>query len=373
MTNSVVTTIGKICTRFSSGKGISAAEIFSEGKFPVYGGNGLRGYTNSFNFDGECAIIGRQGAYCGNVRYFKGKAWMTEHAIIACARKEHNTGFLAYKLSLMNLYQYQGQSAQPGLSAKTLSELVIELPDLEVQNRVFRLLKSIDDKVMLNSSIITELESLAKTIYNFWFLQFEFPNEAGNPYKSSGGEMFWTEELKSEIPVGWKVVKLGDILFENKKSKVQVGEAKLSPGKIPFFTSGNKIFGFSEHFVEGVNMFLNTGGNADVKLYVGQAAYSTDTWCINFGNHTFFIYLYLLSIKQILNDSFFTGSGLKHLQKNQLKDHLVLYPSKEIIEQFNELASPLFRNISLNYIENQELESLRNYLLPLLINRQATF
>ena len=92
-----------VCSRLSSGKGIPAAQIHDEGKFPVYGGNGLRGYTDHSNFVGSCAIIGRQGAFCGNVRYFHGEAYMTEHAVVVCATPEHNTHYLAYLLSMMNL------------------------------------------------------------------------------------------------------------------------------------------------------------------------------------------------------------------------------------------------------------------------------
>ena len=95
--------LGNICTRLSSGKSIPASQIFSKGLFPVYGGNGLRGYTDRSNFKGECAIIGRQGAFCGNVRLFCGEAYMTEHAVIVCANEDHSTRYLAYLLSQMNL------------------------------------------------------------------------------------------------------------------------------------------------------------------------------------------------------------------------------------------------------------------------------
>ena len=76
------------CSRLSSGKSISAKYVTSEGIYPIYGGNGIRGYTDIYNFDGECAIIGRQGAYCGNVRYFSGKAYMTEHAVVTCGDRK---------------------------------------------------------------------------------------------------------------------------------------------------------------------------------------------------------------------------------------------------------------------------------------------
>lgn len=145
--------LGDVCSRLSSGKGISAKEITENGKFPVYGGNGLRGYTENYNFEGDCAIIGRQGAFCGNVRYFKGKAYMTEHAVVVCANEQHNTHYLAYLLSTMNLGRLSGQSAQPGLSVKTLAKQEVEFPSLQEQERIVAILDALDQKIEINQQI----------------------------------------------------------------------------------------------------------------------------------------------------------------------------------------------------------------------------
>lgn len=145
--------LAEVCSRLSSGKGIPASRISVEGEFPVYGGNGLRGYTDQANFAGDCAIIGRQGAFCGNVRYFKGEAYMTEHAVVVCATPEHNTRYLSYLLSTMNLGRLSGQSAQPGLSVKTLAKQEVKMPALEIQNRVALVLALLDEKIELNNTI----------------------------------------------------------------------------------------------------------------------------------------------------------------------------------------------------------------------------
>lgn len=145
--------IGDLFSHFKSGKGIKANEIFSKGQYPVFGGNGLRGYTTHCNFEGDCAIIGRQGAFCGNVRYFKGKAYMTEHAIIAVANENNNTRFLAYLLGLMKLGRFSGQSAQPGLSVTELAKQLITVPMLSVQNKIADILSALDDKIELNRRI----------------------------------------------------------------------------------------------------------------------------------------------------------------------------------------------------------------------------
>ena len=161
--------LGDVCSRLSSGKGISAKNITEEGAFPVYGGNGLRGYTDTCNFDGDCAIIGRQGAFCGNVRYFCGRAYMTEHAVVCCANEYHNTRYLAYLLSMMNLGRLSGQSAQPGLSVKTLSKQIVRMPSLDRQRRVASLLSTIDAKIAVNEKINDNLYEMVNAYYTSLF------------------------------------------------------------------------------------------------------------------------------------------------------------------------------------------------------------
>ena len=145
--------LGSVCSRLSSGKSIRAENINPIGVYPVIGGNGLRGYTDSYNFDGECAVIGRQGAACGNVRYHSGKAYMTEHAVVVCANDDNDTRYLSYLLSIQNLGRLSAQSAQPGISVKTLSKQEVCLPPLDEQKRVSQLLGTIDSKINANTKL----------------------------------------------------------------------------------------------------------------------------------------------------------------------------------------------------------------------------
>ena len=142
-----------VSERLNSGKNIKSKDIFETGQFPVYGGNGLRGYTNTSNFKGECVLIGRQGEHCGNVRYFSGEGYITEHAIILTAKKEFNTKYLFNLLSLYNLRRLSGQSAQPGLSVETLGNQKIDLPSFKEQSKIGELLFLIDQQIELNSKI----------------------------------------------------------------------------------------------------------------------------------------------------------------------------------------------------------------------------
>lgn len=365
-------TILDVCRRFSAGDAIKAKEIKETGEYPVFGANGIRGYTDTFNFDGQCAVIGRQGAESGNVHYYEGKAYMTEHAIVAEANDENCSGYLAYTLMQMNLARYQGQSAQPGISAKTISELPIEVPDLNYQKLVFESLNNLEKKIANNNAIVRQLEAMAKTIYDYWFLQFEFPNEEGKPYNSSGGKMVWNEELQREIPEGWNIEKLKDIIIENPKSKIKVGDVK-NEGDIPFFTSGADILATSELLVSGLNCYLNTGGNADVKYYYGDASYSTDTWCITAKDDMKYILPFILDkIKPSMDKVFFQGTGLRHLQKNLLREYSICIPNNDVSKNFEKIARDIFEQQHNLLAENRKLESLKEFLLPLLMNGQVT-
>lgn len=167
--------------------------------------------------------------------------------------------------------------------------------------------------------------------------------------------------------------KLDDIIVEQPKSPIQVGEAKEASGTVPFFTSGEAILKWPEALATGRNCFLNTGGNADVKFYVGKSAYSTDTWCISAKNDMAdYLYLLFYSIRLELNLKFFQGTGLKHLQKPLLRDRSIYIPSDIELREFNIEVKPWLSMISDNIRESEELISLRDWLLPMLMNGQAT-
>ena len=142
--------LGEVASEFQSGEFISATEITENGDYPVYGGNGLRGYANRYNHEGFYALIGRQGALCGNVNCADGKAYFTEHAVAVQANQCNDTGFLVYLLSRMNLGQYSGQSAQPGLAVSTLKEVETLLPSKYEQYRIGSLLKDLDSLITLH-------------------------------------------------------------------------------------------------------------------------------------------------------------------------------------------------------------------------------
>lgn len=270
------------------------------------------------------------------------------------------------------LFKISNVTRTPILKKSLFEEVEINLPDKQYQDRVVRLLKNIDNTIENNIAIIDKLRLVVKTIYDYWFLQFEFPNEEGKPYKSSGGKMVWNEELKREIPEGWNIEKLKDIIIENPKSKIKVGDVK-NEGDIPFFTSGADILATSEPLVSGLNCYLNTGGNADVKYYYGDASYSTDTWCITAKDDMKYILPFILDkIKPSMDKVFFQGTGLRHLQKNLLREYSICIPNNDVSKNFEKIARDIFEQQHNLLAENRKLESLKEFLLPLLMNGQVT-
>ena len=154
--------INDVCSEFKSGKNIKADSISESGEYPVYGGNGLRGYTSSYNHEGLYVLIGRQGALCGNVRSVHGKTFITEHAIAVAGNEISNTSFLHYLFVKMNLGQYSDQSAQPGLAVNKLLKIKVVLPSVSEQTKIARFLSLLDERIATQNKIIDKLQSLIK-------------------------------------------------------------------------------------------------------------------------------------------------------------------------------------------------------------------
>ena len=286
---------------------------------------------------GSTAIVPKDNRYLHNQRI----------GLITCDETQL-TKMYAYYLFMTKSVREQISRSSSGTKVKHTSpekiyDVEVTVPSIDIQQRISSLLWRIDCLIANNNKINDNLQQMAHTTYMHLFFG-----------KKTNG-------------------KLEDILVENPKSAIQVGEAKDIDGEYPFFTSGDAVLRWCEPLVDGRNCFLNTGGNADVKFYVGKTAYSTDTWCISAKNDlSDYLYLLLKSIKPELNQKFFQGTGLKHLQKPLLKERPIYIPSEEEAKAFNNSVQPWFTMISDNIRESQRLTALRDWLLPMLMNGQAT-
>ncbi len=229
-----------------------------------------------------------------------------------------------------------------GISKPALGLFKVKIPPTYYeQQKIARTLSILDQKIENNHKINELLHTLAYKIYEYYF-----------KYKP-------------------KNAKLEQIIIENPKSSIMVKNAQKTQDKYPFFTSGDNILSYPKAIIDGRNCFLNTGGNAGIKFYVGKASYSTDTWCICANEFSDYLYLLLSSIKTHINQSFFQGTSLKHLQKNLLKKYPIYMPSAHEIKKFNQIIMPLLTLISINTRTSKKLEQIRDFLLPLLLKQQV--
>ena len=162
--------LGEVCEEFQSGKSIKSADIKENGEYPVFGGNGFRGYTDSYNHDGLFALIGRQGALCGNMNLSTGRAYFTEHAVAVKGNKDNDTRFLYYLLDLMNLGQYSGQSAQPGLAVNKLIQLFAMMPNRDEQQQIGAFFANLDNLITLQQRKCDSLIQAKKFLLHKMFI-----------------------------------------------------------------------------------------------------------------------------------------------------------------------------------------------------------
>lgn len=387
MINMITTTLGEV-GKVKMCKRILKEQTSNEGDIPFYKIGTFGGQPDSF-INKELfekykekfsypkignTLISASGTIGRTVRYEGEEAYYQDSNIVWIDNDESKVldDYLYYVYQNIRWVTTTGATITR-LYNSNIESMEIKIPkDLNVQKQIVDVLNPIEKKISLNNSICEKLELIAKTIYDYWFLQFEFPNEEGKPYKSSGGKMVWNKELQQEIPDGWASSKLKNIIVENPKSKIKVSDVK-NDGEIPFFTSGTDILSTSESIVSGLNCYLNTGGNADVKYYYGEASYSTDTWCITAENETKYILPFVLNkIKPSMDKVFFQGTGLRHLQKNLLREYQFCLPDSNVVKEFSKLASDIFKKQHYLLEENKKLESLKQFLLPLLMNGQVT-
>ena len=162
--------LGELSSEFKSGEFICADNVSESGSYPVYGGNGLRGYTTTFNHEGLYTLIGRQGALCGNVNIADGKSYFTEHAVAVKANHLNNTTFLYYLFGTLDLGQYSGQSAQPGLAVSNLVEVEAMVPDKAEQKKISRVFKTVDSLITLHQRKLELLRNIKKSMLDKMFV-----------------------------------------------------------------------------------------------------------------------------------------------------------------------------------------------------------
>ena len=361
-----------------------------KGKIPVYGTGGIMTHVDSAIYNGEAILLPRKGTL-DNILYVSGEFWTVDTMYWAVTNpKLVNTKYLFYYLSLLDLSSKDTGSALPSMTQDTYYSLDIELPSLAYQEKIANAISNIDSKIANNNAISKELEAMAKTIYDYWFLQFEFPDKDGKPYKSNGGKMVWNDQLKQEIPEGWEVKKLSQIESNIITGKTPSTKSKDNFGKdVPFICIGD----IRRHcFIENTQLSLSKKGAESQKNkylqkdslcvsciatpgLVGFCNYISQTNqqinSIVFVNKINKYFLYF-NISEYFKNTKGTKSGntFANMNKQEFSSISVIY-NEYIVKKFYDRVDSYFEKIKLCEKENQQLKSLRDFLLPLLMNGQV--
>lgn len=222
------------CLELQRGYDLTSSQM-QGGEVEVVGSNGIIGYHNSERGNSPCITVGRSGSV-GKVHYYEQPTWAHNTALFIKDFKGNNPKYLYYllkNLHLDNIFE-KGSSVIPSLDRKLVHSLVVPFhKDINDQRKVVDVLSAIDRKIELNKQINDNLEAMAKQLYDYWFVQFDFPNEEGKPYKSSGGAMVYNEKMKREIPQGWTAANIFDELSVQYGFPFSTGLFTEEPTNIP--------------------------------------------------------------------------------------------------------------------------------------------
>jgi len=363
------------------------------GNVPVFGAAGHNGYHNESKVKAPGIVIGRSGGSFGQVHFATKDFWPHNTAMYVTDFKGNDPYFAFYLLKLLDFSALNSGSAQPSLNRNFLYPVKVRTPKPCVQAKIGKLLRNLDEKIELNNKINAELEAMAKLIYDYWFVQFDFPDANGKPYKSSGGKMVYNEELKREIPEeGW------DCGYIDEECTVKNGFAFKSES----YTNTGYTIVRTKNFVRGsvelgdmayishdeakkferynLNKFdfllvmvgASVGKNVVVNSNILPALQNQNMWCFRSKHSVQHFTNQLLKRIVIEQLSTSSGSAREFFKKASFKESKFANPDLSLKRLFCEKVESVFDRIDIIKNENQKLIELRDWLLPMLMNGQVT-
>lgn len=366
--------------------------------FPYYGAQGIVDYVDNFLFDGEYILVAEDGE---NLRsnnqnicnLVSGKFWVNNHAHILKANENNITKYLFYNFNRIKFEPYVTGSAQPKLNKENLLKIETYVHSKVDQQKIVSVLSALDDKIELNNRINAELEQMAKTLYNYWFVQFDFPNTDGKPYKSSGGKMVHSEVLKWEIPEGWKVKSLSEINSElvrgiSPKYSDDSGLPVINQRCIRNNTIDFTFCRLHNVQLKPVKKVLELGDILVNSTGVGTLGRVAIVRRLEDPQTTFDSHVTVVRAKFEKVNSTFLGfsllsrqaeiemlgegsTGQTELSRENLGKLKLPLPKRELQNEFELIVKPLWEKIAINEQQNQQLSALRDWLLPMLMNGQV--
>ena len=298
-----------------------------------------------------------------------------------------NPHYLAAYINFWGQRQIQNNKVgaiQQHFNVHSAEEMLIFLPDITEQEKIAKTIVALNGKIENNFSVCVELEAMAKTLYDYWFTQFDFPDENGKPYCSSGGEMVWNDQLKRKIPKGWSAGQLSDIANIT-MGQSPSGDTYNENGSGTIFYQGCTDFGtrfpVPRVYTSAPTRFAKAGDILmSVRAPVGTLNIAMEDCCIGRGlaalNSKFGSQLHLLytlsGFKQLFDVMDGNGTTFGSITKDTLFEMKVVIPRRDQIKSFEEMVQPIEQKIRVAEQENRELTKLRDWLLPVLMNGQAT-
>lgn len=305
--------------------------------------------------------------------------------------KDGNNQFVYYalKYNVNNLIKQGSATTFDSVNKDIINDFELIIPENKIErNTIAKVLSSLDSKIELNNRINRELESMAKTLYDYWFVQFDFPDANGNPYKSSGGKMAWNEELKREIPEGWEVKKLGELVYQvtDSISPDEYPELPYLPiDKLPMkqlyyyeyenrSEANSSLIRFKENdiLLGAMRVYFHRVCNAISDGISRSTIIVLRPFKANIKNFTLFTLNKNETIEFATNNS--TGTSIPYAKWNDsLENYLICIPNADnILVLFNKIIDPILENFKIQSNQIQQLSELRDWLLPMLMNGQVS-
>lgn len=303
--------------------------------------------------------------------------------------KKLDSNYLLYAFLSPNLqYQFRKHDSTGSIVSHIrvpdCSEFEISTPPLGMQKKISKVLRGIDDKIELNNRINAELESMAKTLYDYWFVQFDFHDANGKPYKTSGGKMVYNPTLKREIPEGWSDKTLSEIANITMGQSPD-GSSYNNDGIGTVFYQGSTDFGWlfptTRQYTTAPSRMAKKGDILlSVRAPVGDMNIANTDCCIGRGLAALnsktgsdgFLFYVMKYFKQIFDRRNSEGTTFGSITKNDLHSLTLAYPTADLLKKYDDVVTNYNKMIFERSLENRELVSLRDWLLPILMNGQVT-
>ena len=351
-----------------------------DGEYPVFGSGGVMRFVNEYLYDKPSILLPRKGSL-DNIQYCDVPFWTVDTLYYTVVNEELANPYFLYRyLKLLDLSRLDSGTGVPSMTFDSYYGIKVMLPKIEEQKRIASVLQKLDAKIKLNCQINDNLEAMAKQLYDYWFVQFDFPNEECKPYKSSGGTMVWNEKLKREIPQGWIDCNLKDFinLFDSKRVPLSSKDRGERHGIYPYYGATGIMDYVNDYIFDGDYILLaEDGSTSDGKGFPIVQYIWGKNWVNNHAHiilpkneqYTMFTYQMLRSIpaKQIE-----TGSIQKKISQENLCGYKIALPYSDLMERYENIVSPLWEKRKCCFEEINALTKQREELLPLLMNGQAT-